>query len=493
MQYNDNLLKGDEVVAAVSAPMRGTDRDDPARGRVSAQTRASLFISHAVEDNDFVLWLGARLSAAGYDVWADVLRLKGGDDWQRVLEDALRNKAAKMLWVATEFGTTKQGVRNEIQIASDIGRKIGDDSFIVPLKLEACDAPFLAVHIQWIDFRKGWGAGLAELLETLEQIPTLVRTEGLHQESMARWMAVTQGRAAKVKDETEVLVSNWISLSQTPATVRYYEFKGAGAEQQAIDAVASYVVPAAIHGAGFFGFGSPADYVDTPSGISPRLVEEIPFDEFREHGVRAVQLQPHDARNKLSILIRLAFEAFLSGKGLSAYQFSGRTIGFWVNSLLIPSRVAFDWKNGWKGSRALIGDAKKFRWHYCVSIHVKIEKETYVQITPRVIFTENGTAPIASASKMHALRRSVPRGWRNDRWRDLLLAFLSWVSGGDPYIDLPVGEDRVLRFAAMPITMQSPVSIVSEADALPADISLEEGDPVFEAGHVEESDETHGE
>ena len=61
------------------------------------QSRGSLFISHAAEDNDFALWLGARLSAAGYDVWADVLRLKGGDNWERVLEDALRNKASKML------------------------------------------------------------------------------------------------------------------------------------------------------------------------------------------------------------------------------------------------------------------------------------------------------------------------------------------------------------------------------------------------------------
>ncbi|WP_083240733.1 toll/interleukin-1 receptor domain-containing protein [Methyloceanibacter methanicus] len=43
-----------------------------------------LFISHAAEDKDFALWIGARLSAAGYDVWADVLSLKGGDDWARI-------------------------------------------------------------------------------------------------------------------------------------------------------------------------------------------------------------------------------------------------------------------------------------------------------------------------------------------------------------------------------------------------------------------------
>ena len=52
-------------------------------------TRDAIFISHAnPEDNEFTVWLGARLTAAGHEVWADVLRLRGGQDWQRLLEDA---------------------------------------------------------------------------------------------------------------------------------------------------------------------------------------------------------------------------------------------------------------------------------------------------------------------------------------------------------------------------------------------------------------------
>lgn len=48
------------------------------------EPRETIFISHASpEQNVFTLWLGAKLAAMGYEVWADVLRLKGGDDWQR--------------------------------------------------------------------------------------------------------------------------------------------------------------------------------------------------------------------------------------------------------------------------------------------------------------------------------------------------------------------------------------------------------------------------
>ena len=41
-------------------------------------------------------------------------------------------------------------VRNEIQIASDVARKIGDQEFIIPLRLASFEAPFLIAHAQYI-------------------------------------------------------------------------------------------------------------------------------------------------------------------------------------------------------------------------------------------------------------------------------------------------------------------------------------------------------
>ena len=49
-------------------------------------------------------WLGAKLTALGYEVWADVMRLRGGSDWSRDLEEALRLRAAKVLLVCTPSG-----------------------------------------------------------------------------------------------------------------------------------------------------------------------------------------------------------------------------------------------------------------------------------------------------------------------------------------------------------------------------------------------------
>lgn len=61
-----------EAVVATSEIRTAAIQVDPERG--------SLSIHHSDEDRDFTVWLGAQLSAAGYDVWTDISRLKGGDE-----------------------------------------------------------------------------------------------------------------------------------------------------------------------------------------------------------------------------------------------------------------------------------------------------------------------------------------------------------------------------------------------------------------------------
>ncbi|MEO7222056.1 MAG: TIR domain-containing protein [Devosia sp.] len=45
------------------------------------------------DDNEFVRWLGGKLTARGYTVWADVFQLKGGTPFWTTIEDTLRKRA----------------------------------------------------------------------------------------------------------------------------------------------------------------------------------------------------------------------------------------------------------------------------------------------------------------------------------------------------------------------------------------------------------------
>lgn len=70
-------------------------------------TRESIFISDATpEDNGFVRWLGARLELAGFSVWHDLGRLKGGDHFWDKIEGAMADVLAltKLNYNACIFG-----------------------------------------------------------------------------------------------------------------------------------------------------------------------------------------------------------------------------------------------------------------------------------------------------------------------------------------------------------------------------------------------------
>jgi TIR domain len=141
--------------------------------------RTALFISHASpEDNAFVRWIGAKLAAMGFEVWADVMRLHAGADWSRELEAALRERSAKMLVVCTPNSLQKQGVRNEIEIATQVARTLKDNEFIIPLRLAPYELPFRIAHAQYIDFETSWGQGFAELVELLVNVHRVPQRAG---------------------------------------------------------------------------------------------------------------------------------------------------------------------------------------------------------------------------------------------------------------------------------------------------------------------------
>ena len=202
---------------------------------MSVQARQALFISHASpEDNPFTLWLGAKLTALGYEVFADLLRLKGGDDWERILETAIREKAAKFLLVATPHGVQKQGVRNEVAIATETAKRIKDNAFIVPLRLAPFDAPLQIAHAQYIDFSKDWAQGLNDLLALLLEAAIPKSGDKVNAEL---WQGVQLKDARTISNTSERLVSNWLPIEAIPERMIFYDFKGGisvGAAQKAI-------------------------------------------------------------------------------------------------------------------------------------------------------------------------------------------------------------------------------------------------------------------
>ena len=77
------------------------------------------FISYSKDDRDRVRVLVKELENIGFDVWMDVLDIKPGEEWTKVLEDAIKNAGA-FLVILTPSAAESQFVRNEITVALDM-------------------------------------------------------------------------------------------------------------------------------------------------------------------------------------------------------------------------------------------------------------------------------------------------------------------------------------------------------------------------------------
>ncbi len=413
--------------------------------------RKAIFISHAnPQDNVFTLWLGAKLAVLGYEVWADVLRLRGGDDWQRKLEYALRHNARKVLLVANATAVDKQGVRNELQIANDIAKSIGDKEFIIPLRLSAFEAPFLIAQAQYIDFEKSWAAGLRELLELLQPIP--------HSESEDQnvvWRNLQQLHGKAVAPLPEVLRSNWLAVKKLPNRVFLYAFRAGVSERLADEAMASCPWPLAPFGDR--SFLSCASFDDLQEHIGANLPitahEQCTCSTFLDAGWKRQGIDARTARNLFANLAHQGLQHHFRARGLQSYTLASEQQAWWGDIDTAPtSKVSFNWK-GFAGLRQIQGKSEKrnMHWHYGVSAAFRSVPFRHIRLVGRLVFTEDGRTPFGDAERMHRLRRSFAKTWRNPRWRDMMLAFLSWLGEGAPTLQIPLGSDAQLTIKVPPV------------------------------------------
>lgn len=407
--------------------------------------RRSIFISHATpEDSEFTIWLGAKLAAVGYDVWADVLRLIGGDDWQRKLEGALRDRAAKVLLVANERSVAKQGVRNEIQIATDVGRKLQDPNFIIPLRLSPFEAPFLIAHAQYIDFSQSWAEGLHELLEVLENEYKVPRDSDL---PIAPWASLRSFHGKQIIERSEQLISNWVGVRRTPDKIFFYRTE----ELEAGEIDLAY--PKIPFRDGFFSCEEHALETTRSKCLCDAL----------ESGWSDMATSADDMRKIFANIANQGLDLFFRAKGFSLYEMANGRKAWWFGASLPDSRISFQWKNV-HGSRQLRGYSKKRKvhWHFGVTASFRSRPILHVRLKSRLVFSEDASTPLSSKPRMHRLRRSFAKGWRNARWRDMLLAFLFWISGGETIASVALAANQDILIELPTITYLSPVSTLDD-------------------------------
>jgi hypothetical protein len=80
------------------------------------------------------------------------------------------------------------------------------------------------------------------------------------------------------------------------------------------------------------------------------------------------------------------------------------------------------------------------------------------------VFTSDGANPLGDAKRLHRLRRSFCKSWRNAKWRDLLLTFWHWLGEGASLVDVPMGEGAIMKLRLPPIIFDADFGIDAITD-----------------------------
>jgi hypothetical protein len=421
-------------------------------------------------DDEFALWLAPKLEAEGYRVFADILTLQPGDRWRREINAALQYRAAKVLLVCKNATLEDPHVLDDLEIALDVAQERGDKRFIVPLRLESFRKVKGLGDAVPVDFVRGWGEGLALLLDALKR-QKVPRSD--ERTIDPNWEIFRRRGAIPLINEPERLTSNWLRVVEAPDDIHYYESSGVVDQATLKRAVAAFPFPAVLHGAGFLSFASEAEIAEAFGGVGRfRVTCSVPIVQFVEQGSRRLSLLRQPASNIVNTMFKEAWFAFCRERGLLEYRYSG-SIGFHASPDLAATGQRIPWgRQGARRSSMLRNAAKGHIWQFGVTALPTFWPFWHIKLKSRVLFAaDNGTPSglaIDDAKKMHRLRRSVCKGWRNKQWHGRMLAFLELLSGESAYIRLPLSASGAVIMEASPILFSSPVS-TALPDILDAD------------------------
>jgi hypothetical protein len=95
----------------------------------------SLVVKYAKGDKDFALWLSLQLINQGYPVWCDLLNSEPGEYTEAQIEDLIKNRTVKYLFVLSHSSNSDAEVLKELRFAYEVMQNKKLFGFVVPLQI----------------------------------------------------------------------------------------------------------------------------------------------------------------------------------------------------------------------------------------------------------------------------------------------------------------------------------------------------------------------
>jgi hypothetical protein len=128
-------------------------------GESQVKAAAQIFLSYAREDEEKVGKLYQSLSDVGFKPWMDKKDILPGEKWPSSIRRAIRDSDFFLVCLSTNSFRKRGWVQREMKQALDLWQeKLEDDIYLIPVRLEDCEAPESLCEFQWVNLfeEDGW-------------------------------------------------------------------------------------------------------------------------------------------------------------------------------------------------------------------------------------------------------------------------------------------------------------------------------------------------
>lgn len=422
--------------------------------------RETVFISHAApEDNEFSVWLASKLSLAGYKVWVDRQRLRGGDDFWDDIDRVLRNETIKQIVVFSRH-VSKLGVKKELAIGGIVATRLKDTKFMIAIRADDVDwgdAPPEFVRANILNAHPNWADCLKPLFEALEE-SRVPKRPGPDAGTLKTLIDAREEGRACVHLIPEVCLTNWFPMVPAPSRIRYYRFEGL--QDRMRSWLKNCQVPFTDQGRLVGSFADPAGFaMSGPFDENMTTAYDVSFADFAAGQELGPFADKGSGSRDLVNLFRQHFDKLAEGRGLKPVNFASGEVGWFFPDDLIPKNKAeYIDKEGKVRRRVMSGKYRKLRWHTCLIVKPRIWPIPIYRVLVNVVLSEDGKTPLPG-DKTHRKRKKVTRSWWNDIWRDRMLAAMAFLADGKPDLEFGAGNEA-FGVSTLPITVDLPVSFL---------------------------------
>jgi hypothetical protein len=132
-----------------------------------------LFLSYTRKDSAAVKELYQKLKQAGYHPWMDIEDILPGQVWEQVMIEAINNAMFFLACLSTNSIDHRGVVQEEIKQALQVWRrKLDDDIYFIPIRLNECKVPDTLAKFNWVDVfqEHGFSRLLAAIRAQMERL-----------------------------------------------------------------------------------------------------------------------------------------------------------------------------------------------------------------------------------------------------------------------------------------------------------------------------------